>query len=136
MCFPIKTRFVLSAYLYIFGDFIIADALYNNQLLCQNVTDFTALPISSNAGTGGARGATGSPQYLADQLTLFRPGRQIIPTYYYWHPQYFSPFGITGQIKYLNLIYAGINITLTTESHSTNTVMKCRVYHEKSKILW
>ena len=43
MCFPIKTRFVLkSAYLH----FIITDALYNNQLLCQNVTDFTALPMS------------------------------------------------------------------------------------------
>ena len=29
----------------------------------------------SDAGTGGARGATGPPpQYLADQLTLFQPG--------------------------------------------------------------
>ena len=46
-------------------------------------------------------------------------GGQIIPTYYYWHPQCFSPSGITGSIKYLNLIYAGINITFTTESHST-----------------
>ena len=36
------------------------------------------------------------PQYLADQLTLFQPGRQIIPTYYYWHPQCFSPTGISA----------------------------------------
>ena len=47
----------------------------------------------------GARGATAPPsppQYLADQLTLFHPGRADYPTYYYWHPQCFSPSGITG----------------------------------------
>ena len=45
----------------------------------------------------GARGATLAPQYLADQLTLFQPGEcRLSPhTYYYWHPQIFSPSGIT-----------------------------------------
>ena len=44
---------------------------------------------------GGGQEATGppTPQYLAEQLTLFQG--QIIPTYYKWHPQCFSPSGIT-----------------------------------------
>ena len=42
----------------------------------------------------GGQGGHWPPQYLAHQLTLFQPG--IIPTYYYWHPQCFSPSGITA----------------------------------------
>ena len=35
--------------------------------------------VHSDAGTGGARGATAlTPQYLADQLTLFQPGEGIL----------------------------------------------------------
>ena len=35
------------------------------------------------------------PELGGPGLTLFEPGRQIIPTYYYWPPQCFSPSGIT-----------------------------------------
>ena len=31
------------------------------------------------------------PRLLADQLTLFQPGRQFLPNLYYWHPQIFRP---------------------------------------------
>ena len=34
-------------------------------------------------------------QFVADQLNLFQPGGQILPTLHYWHPQIFSPSGIT-----------------------------------------
>ena len=37
------------------------------------------------------------PQFLADQLTLFQPGGQTLPTLYYWRPQIFSPPGIPEQ---------------------------------------
>jgi len=40
----------------------------------------------SDAGTGGVKGATGTG------------AGQIIPTYYYWHPQICSPSGITVPI--------------------------------------
>ena len=56
------------------------------------------LLISSDAGTEGARRATAPPQYLADQLTLFEPGRAD-----YTHlllllaPPNFSPSGITAK---------------------------------------
>ena len=56
-------------------------------------------------------GATGPPpQYLSDQLTLFQPGREDYPhpTYYYWHPQCFSPSGITGFQIQASSIYAVI----------------------------
>ena len=33
-------------------------------------------------------------------------GGQIIPTYYYWHPQCFSPSGITAY----NLVFSGLKI--------------------------
>ena len=44
----------------------------------------------SDAGTGGRGGTAPPPNVLADQLTLFQPS-----TLYYWHPQIFSPSGIT-----------------------------------------
>ena len=41
---------------------------------------------SAKVGSGmqelGGPGATAPPQYLADQLTLFQPGGQILPTLY------------------------------------------------------
>ena len=44
------------------------------------------------AGTGGGRaGGPLAPHFLVDQLTLFQPGRQILPNLYYWHPQIFRP---------------------------------------------
>ena len=43
----------------------------------------------------GGQGGHWPPQYLAGKLTLFQTGGQIIPTYHYWHPQCFSPSGIT-----------------------------------------
>ena len=33
----------------------------------------------------------GVPQILEDQLTLFQPGGQIMPTKWYWHPRIFRP---------------------------------------------
>ena len=51
----------------------------------------------SGAGPGGGQGGHWPPpQYLADQLTLFEPGGQIIPAYYYWPPNVFhlpAPLG-------------------------------------------
>ena len=48
------------------------------------------------AGGGGFRGATAPPPNI---WKISKPysnrGGQIIPTYYYWHPQCFSPSGIT-----------------------------------------
>ena len=35
--------------------------------------------LSSDAGTGGDQGGHWSPQCLADQLTLFQPGRADYP---------------------------------------------------------
>ena len=40
----------------------------------------------------GGRGPTARPQVLADQLTLFHPRGQILPTLYYWHPHFFFTF--------------------------------------------
>ena len=40
---------------------------------------------------GGAGGAM-APQILADQLTLFQPRRQIVPTKWYWHLRIFRPY--------------------------------------------
>ena len=45
----------------------------------------------SDAGTGGARGATGA-QYLADQLTLFQPGRADYPHLLLLAPPMFFTF--------------------------------------------
>ena len=45
---------------------------------------------------GGGHGGHWPPEYLADQLNLFLSEGQIIPTNYYWHPQCFSPSGITA----------------------------------------
>ena len=60
----------------------------------------------------GGQGVPPPPQYLADQLTLFNQGGQIIPTYYSWHPQSFSPSG---------MIVFG-----------TSTKVKIDFFHEKS----
>ena len=60
---------------------------------------FKAATQCSDAGTGGATGLP--PQYLADQLKPYsNRGGQIIPTYYYWHPQCFSPSVITACTQY------------------------------------
>ena len=51
----------------------------------------------SDAGTGGARRATAPPPNIWQISQPFsNRGGQIIPTYYYWHPQCFSPSSITG----------------------------------------
>ena len=44
----------------------------------------------------------GGLQYLTDQLTLFLAGGQIIPIYYYWHPQCFSHSDITGHYSQMS----------------------------------
>ena len=47
----------------------------------------------SGAGTGEARGATGPPpQYFADQLTLFEPGRADYPQLLLLAPPMFFTF--------------------------------------------
>ena len=45
---------------------------------------------SQSAGTGGAGGATGPPQYLADQLTLFQPGVGRCPPLPLAPPKFFT----------------------------------------------
>ena len=54
----------------------------------------------SDAGTGGARGATGPPNIWQFSCNPIQTGGgQIIPTYYYWPPQFFSPSGITAAVE-------------------------------------
>ena len=53
----------------------------------------------SDAGTGGA---TGPPIIGWSVNPIPTGGGQIIPTYYYWHTQSFSPSGITA---YADVIY-------------------------------
>ena len=43
-------------------------------------------------------------QYLTDQLTLFLPGGQSLPTLYYWHPKKFSPSGITEKAMFSSVL--------------------------------
>ena len=50
----------------------------------------------SDAGTGGARGALAPPIFGSSVNPIPTGGGQIIPTYYYWPPQIFSPSGITA----------------------------------------
>ena len=47
----------------------------------------------SDAGT---RGQGGLPNVWQISQPFSSQGGQIIPTYYYWHPQIFSPSSITG----------------------------------------
>ena len=54
--------------------------------------------LISDAGTGGARGATGPPNIWQISKPYSNRGGQIIPTYYYWHPQSVSPSGITAGV--------------------------------------
>jgi hypothetical protein len=68
----------------------------------------------SDAGTEGARGPL-APQYLADESTLFQPGMADYPHLLLLVP----PMFFTFRHHCFNLIYAGINITFTTKSHST-----------------
>ena len=49
----------------------------------------------SDAGTGGARGATGPPNIWQISYPYLNRGGQIIPTYHYWPLQCFSPSGST-----------------------------------------
>jgi hypothetical protein len=46
---------------------------------------------------GGSQGATAPPPPIFGRSVNPIPteGGQIIPTYYYWHPQIFSPSDIT-----------------------------------------
>ena len=47
----------------------------------------------SDAGT---RGQGGLPNVWQISQPFSNQGGHIIPKYYYWHPQRFSPSGITG----------------------------------------
>jgi hypothetical protein len=55
--------------------------------------------LHSGAGTGGAGGATGPPIFGRSVNPIQTGGGQIIPTYYYWPPQFFSPSGITAAVE-------------------------------------
>ena len=57
----------------------------------------------SDAGTVGARGATG-PHIFGRSVNPIPTGegRLSPPMYYYWHPQCFSPSGITGLLDRMN----------------------------------
>jgi len=52
----------------------------------------------SDAGTGGARGATDPPIFGRSVNPIPTGAGHIIPTHYYWHPQICSPSGITVPI--------------------------------------
>ena len=52
---------------------------------------------------GGQGGHYPSPPYIW-QITLPYSNRnQIIPTYYYWHPQIFLPFRIIATQQFLGI---------------------------------
>ena len=71
------------------------------------------IPPLSDAGTGEAMGATGPPQYLADQLTLFQPGVGRLCPPLPLAPQSFSPSGITDMDS-LHFVKAQSMLTLLT----------------------
>ena len=53
----------------------------------------------SDAGTGGGgQGGHWPPNIWQISKPYSNGGVQIIPAYYYWHPQYFSPSGITVKV--------------------------------------
>ena len=69
------------------GDFISDDIF---KLVQSSKNQQNPNMYSNDGGTGGAT----SPQFLADQLTLFHPGGQNLSqfglfTLYYWPPQFF-----------------------------------------------
>ena len=59
------------------------------------------------------------PKFLADQSTLFQPGRADYPHLLLLAHPMFITFWHHWVDKIFELIYAGINVTFTTESHST-----------------
>ena len=91
------------------------------------------------------------PNFLADLITLFQPGEQILPTLYYWHPQIFSPSGIavicywttpTNQLLHSfltrNLQFpmkhiSGLKVQLFWEGHKK---VKLSVYSQNVQLFW
>ena len=70
---------------------------------------------TSDAGIGGPL----APQYLADQLTLFQPGRADYPHLLLLAPQCFSPSGTTAKVLtiILNSLSTFQNIVVSTKYH-------------------
>ena len=59
---------------------------------------------ASDAGTGGGAGGPLAPPIFDRSVNPIPTGEgQIIPTYYYWPPQCFSPSGIT-ELEFTNLL--------------------------------
>ena len=52
-------------------------------------------PIAVMPELVGPGGAIGPPNIWQIRYPYSNRGGQIIPTYHYWHPQCFSPSGIT-----------------------------------------
>jgi hypothetical protein len=65
--------------------------------MCLHCRISVFLLILSDAGTGGPGGPP--PNILRITQPYSNREEQIIPTYYYWHPQCFSPSGITDTTK-------------------------------------
>ena len=56
----------------------------------------TVMPEPGGEGDRGATGPTGLPIFGRLVNPIPTGGGQIIPTYFYWHPQIFSPSGIAA----------------------------------------
>ena len=66
---------------------------------------------------GGPGGATGNIQQISSPYSNRRG--QIIPNYHYWHPQCFSPSGITAASPYYSTRYVfKIFSPIQKENHS------------------
>ena len=68
----------------------------------------------------GGPGGPLAPQYLADQLTLFQPGRADYPHLFLLAPQCFSPSGITA-------LYS-VAFTLEPKRESATKIKRESVY--------
>ena len=68
------------------------------KFMLNNETLYTVKMDPSDVGTGGAIGPPTPPLPIFGRSVNPIPtgGGQIIPIYYYWHPQSFSPSGSTA----------------------------------------
>ena len=78
---------------------------------------------------GGPGGPLAPPIFGRSVNPIWTGGGQIIPTYYYWPPQYFSPSGITGKSSSWNfssaalvcILKSGEVLTKSYKTFETNT---------------
>ena len=101
-----------------------------NVELCRNMASY--YPRMPEPG-----GPLVPPPYLADQLTLFQPGRA---DYYYWHPQCFSPSGTTAYIGIFSKIvsneftYFNMVLIQDVKTKSADVVLKTTTILKEMRI--